>query len=261
MTTGMYAQCTANEVLKYNFFENLDEDAILEAVGTHCKLPYCVCGHADAHNLIPGGCNFCEKIDSANEELQWVTEEMRWIQNANLAYSNEEFTEEKKASCNDRNTMYNYVQHTANLIRCDFREERYDKVIERAEEILVGDLNPRNYWILDVILKYGYALLRTGKMEQALDLASCYEELNYNADYCLLMGLIYLQNGQIENAISLFEEATTKYSWFENGTNSFMAWYNLGVIYECLGDVEKATAYYKKCGDYQDAKHRLNEIY
>jgi tetratricopeptide (TPR) repeat protein len=42
-----------------------------------------------------------------------------------------------------------------------------------------------------------------------------------------------------------------------DGVNSYRAFYNIGVIYECLGKTEEAIKYYEKCGDYRLAKSRL----
>ena len=44
------------------------------------------------------------------------------------------------------------------------------------------------------------------------------------------------------------------------GTNSYMANYNIGVIYECTGHIAEARAYYEKCGEYAPAKQRLKVL-
>lgn len=48
-------------------------------------------------------------------------------------------------------------------------------------------------------------------------LESCYEDMNYNAGYCLVMGLIYLKNGMVENAIQMLSEVTDKNFVMDNG--------------------------------------------
>lgn len=40
-TTGMYSQCLRNAGPKYNFFENIEQELMLEPVGTGCRAPYC----------------------------------------------------------------------------------------------------------------------------------------------------------------------------------------------------------------------------
>lgn len=41
------------------------------------------------------------------------------------------------------------------------------------------------------------------------------------------------------------------------GVNSYAAYYNIGVIYECLGKQEETREYYGKCGEYESAIERL----
>ena len=44
-----------------------------------------------------------------------------------------------------------------------------------------------------------------------------------------------------------------------DGINSYRAYYNIGVIYECSGHLSEARKYYKKCGEYAPALGRLRE--
>ena len=37
------------------------------------------------------------------------------------------------------------------------------------------------------------------------------------------------------------------------GVNSYKAFYNIGIIYECIGKPMQAIHYYKKCNDYSPA--------
>ena len=107
---------------------------------------------------------------------------------------------------------------------------------------------------------YGYALLNSGQVEQALFFESIYDEFGKNADFQFLMGLIYMNNARFEDAVLEFEKATKHRECRNAGTNSYAAFYNIGVIYECLGDEKQAKQYYGKCGEYEPAKARLSEI-
>ena len=42
--------------------------------------------------------------------------------------------------------------------------------------------------------------------------------------------------------------------------NMLVAYYNVGVIYECLEKISEAKYYYQKCGNYEPAKKRLRLI-
>ncbi len=44
------------------------------------------------------------------------------------------------------------------------------------------------------------------------------------------------------------------------GVNSYLACYNIGVIYECLGQMTEAERYYNRCGGYTPAEKRLENI-
>ena len=44
------------------------------------------------------------------------------------------------------------------------------------------------------------------------------------------------------------------------GVNSYLSYYNAGVIKECLGDMSEARVLYMKCGNYEKAKLRLAKM-
>ena len=45
-----------------------------------------------------------------------------------------------------------------------------------------------------------------------------------------------------------------------DGVNSYKANYNIGVIYECTGHRKMARDAYLKCGGYQPARARLEQL-
>ena len=59
----MYSQCLRNAGPKYNFFENIEQELMLEPVGTGCRAPYCWCGWTKTMNLIPGKSKY-EPVDA-----------------------------------------------------------------------------------------------------------------------------------------------------------------------------------------------------
>jgi tetratricopeptide (TPR) repeat protein len=84
-----------------------------------------------------------------------------------------------------------------------------------------------------------------------------YNEFAKRADFVFLMGLIFMNNALFERAITEFEKATTMKDFAVAGVNSYSAFYNIGVIYECTGHTLRAQEYYQKCGDYAPALARL----
>lgn len=119
------------------------------------------------------------------------------------------------------------------------------------------DLNPKLEYVIDMVETYGYAMLNSDQADNALFFENIYEEFGNTADFQFLMGLIYMNNARFEDAVSEFLKAT-KHSESRNiGANSYMALYNIGVIYECLGRADEAKRYYEMCGEYGPAEERL----
>lgn len=125
---------------------------------------------------------------------------------------------------------------------------------------LYFDLNPKLEYVIDMVETYGYALLNSGQARQALFMENIYDEFGKTADFKFLMGLIYMNNEMYKEAVCEFEKATRLPDGHTVGTNSYLANYNIGVIYECLGDLERAREYYSKCGEYALAFRKLYEI-
>lgn len=138
-----------------------------------------------------------------------------------------------------------------------YMAEDYEEAIRYFEKALGYDLNPKLEYVIDMVESYGYALLNTGRVETALQFQGIYEEFGDCADFKFLMGLIYMNNERYEEAVAEFLKATEYKSARMTGTNSYLAYYNAGVIRECLGDIGQALEYYRKCGDYAKAQERI----
>lgn len=136
----------------------------------------------------------------------------------------------------------------------------YEFSCEYFSRGLSFDLNPQLEYVIDMVETYGYALVNSGRAGEALFFENIYEEFGRNADFQFLMGLIYMNNARFEDAIAEFLKATKHVECRTIGVNSYLAYYNIGVIYECLGKLEEATTYYKKCGDYAPAVRQLSGI-
>ena len=119
------------------------------------------------------------------------------------------------------------------------------------------DLNPKLEYVIDMVETYGYAMLNSDQADNALFFENIYEEFGYTADFQFLMGLIYMNNARFEDAVSEYLKATKHTASRNVGANSYMAFYNIGVIYECLGRADEAKRYYEMCGEYGPAEERL----
>lgn len=140
-----------------------------------------------------------------------------------------------------------------------YMSEDYITACDYFSQGLSYDLNPKLEYVIDMVETYGYALLNSNQAETALFFENIYHEFGNSADFQFLMGLIYMNNGCFDDAIEEFKKAAAHKECRNAGVNSYAAYYNMGVIYECLGNLERAREYYAKCGEYEPAKTRLAE--
>ena len=136
----------------------------------------------------------------------------------------------------------------------------FEKACEAFDHGLSFDVDPGAQYVQNMVISYGYCLLNLKQNKKALQLEGIYDAFHTYADFVFLMGLIYMNNALFDDAVGQFLKATALTHYSVSGVNSFLAYYNAGVIYECTGDKENACVCYEKCGDYQPALDRLKEL-
>ena len=139
-------------------------------------------------------------------------------------------------------------------------EEEYEEAREYFGQALYSDLDTRLEYVQDMVESYGYSLINTMQYETALQILNIYDEFAHSADFIFLIALILMNNGKFQEAIQEFIKATKIPECKMEGVNDYLAFYNIGVIYECLNEKENAKRYYLKCKDYDRSKIRLNEL-
>ena len=122
------------------------------------------------------------------------------------------------------------------------------------------DVNPNAEYVQLMVIGYGYSLLNLKRYEEALQFENIYGEFQSSADFLFLMGLIYMNNAMFDLAIQEFLNATHCKQSSVKGINSYLAFYNIGVIYECVGMLEDARKYYSICDNYEPAKEGLKRL-
>lgn len=124
------------------------------------------------------------------------------------------------------------------------------------------DLNadPNSAFVQSMTETYGYCLVELAKYDAALALAEKYDLYSNRADFVYLMGIIYLKKNMLQKAIEEFTKAATLSTYSRKGVNSYRAYYNIGSIYEMMGQKDKAKEYYLKCGDFNNAAKRAEEL-
>ncbi len=115
----------------------------------------------------------------------------------------------------------------------------------------------------DLIETAGYTLLNLKKAPEALQLLTPHhtaDPFRHSADFQFLYATVLMNNGRFEEALNTFLYCTTLPPSRTKGTNSFMAWYNAGVILEVAGMPAEAIDYYKKAGNYTPAAAGIARI-
>ncbi|MCR5665514.1 MAG: glycosyltransferase [Eubacterium sp.] len=135
-----------------------------------------------------------------------------------------------------------------------------EKAAEQFDKALYFDVDEKLEYVQDLVETYGYALLNSNQAQKALGLEGVAEAFAHSADFCFVMGLIEMQNARFDKAITFFQEATRKSYGKVEGVNSYLAYYNQGVIYECTGHVEEAIKMYRMCGDYPKARKQMANL-
>ena len=134
----------------------------------------------------------------------------------------------------------------------------YDRALAYFERALELDVNEQEDYVQTLVESYGYCLLYLKQYTKALELEGIYSIFSKHADFVFLMGLIYMNNALFDKAIEEFLKATAIPSYSVDGVNSYKAFYNVGVIYECMGEKKLAVDYYRKCKDYAPALARIS---
>lgn len=141
-----------------------------------------------------------------------------------------------------------------------YMEEDYQTACDYFSKALYFDLDPNLEYVQDMVESYGYCLINAEQYETALQLLGIYDEFSHSADFVFLIALILMNNGEFGKAIEEFHKAVQHKECKMEGVNDYLAFYNIGVIYQCLGDKQNALDSYKKCQNYDLALERLKEM-
>lgn len=136
----------------------------------------------------------------------------------------------------------------------------YEKAADYYSKVLTYDLDPSLEYLRLTLQAYGNCLLSLGRVEEALQYEQIYDDFGNAPDFIFLMGRIYYVSGQYLKALSEFIKATTMDNPHAEGTNSYLCWYYIGLIYEKLGDFSSAKSFYEKCGDFEPSMTRMANL-
>ncbi len=162
----------------------------------------------------------------------------------------------QKAILAKNNDSYLYFQ----LGKTFFMEKNYVEAKVNFETAIKLGVQTKYEFVQDLIESYGYTLINLKKYDKALVLKKYEEAYKNRPDFNFVMGLIYMNNAMFQDAVSKFLQCQNNRQCNVEGVNSYLANYNIGVIYECLGMTNEAEKYYRKCGNYELALNRLRVI-
>lgn len=177
------------------------------------------------------------------------------INNTNKISRNKELLQ--KAISKKANDSYLYYQ----LGKTFFMEKDYLAARANFEKALELGIDEKLEYSEDLIESYAYALIDLKEYNKALELKKYEEVYSSIADFNFVMALIYMNNGKFKEAVMKFEQCKNSKEGKIEGVNSYLADYNIGVIYECLGFKDEAVRHYKACGNYSLALNRLNLLH
>ena len=141
-----------------------------------------------------------------------------------------------------------------------YMDSNYQEAEEYFDKALDFDLDTKLEYVEDLVESLGYTLINQKKYEESLKILAVYDQFSNSSDFVFLVGLVYMNNGLFNEAIKEFKKASEFKEGKMEGVNDYLAYYNIGVILECLGKEEEALVYYRKCGDYKLADERMKKI-
>lgn len=189
-----------------------------------------------------------EKVDITAEHVGYTKEELN--RTHKLKRNIDLLVEAVK---NDSEDPYLYFQ----LGKSYYVLKDYTASALYFEKALSFQLDFRLEYVENLIETYGYSLINSSRYSDALILEDCFDFYSNSADFHFIMGLVYMNTARFEQAVESFLKCT-KFSYSKvQGITTYIAYYNIGVIYDVLGFKEKAIEYYNMCGEYELAKNRL----
>lgn len=111
-----------------------------------------------------------------------------------------------------------------------------------------------------MVIAYGYSMLYTNRLEDAMEILNLYDSFGISADFHCLCGDIYMRNNYPLKAMLEYIKATSCEVTMIEGTNSVIPIYNIAYINELLGDYEHALLHYKRCGDFPMALKKIEML-
>lgn len=184
-----------------------------------------------------------------------------------VGYCDSEDAKVKKAERNNRllfkeiekhpDDPYFYFQVAQSYNFIDDYENAYIYYKKAFELPLIVD----QLWVQVMATSYINAMNHTDRSREAVMFFElCYDDFATCADFYTNLGVSYLNVQEPLKAMMEFVKATQCSVTHTDGANTYIPWYNIGLINEMLGRIDDAVSFYRKCGDYPLALESLYRL-
>src|SRR5215510_9351152 len=227
------------------------------------------------HQAEPENLDLVRRLGVLNEQKDDFEAAIRWYQYA-ADLTNGADTgllrkiSDLKIKCLEREI----AAHEEFLSRCSARDETYAQKSEQLRaakisraEILIADAQERvnrNPTDLQLRFELGNNLFNAGRFREAVpELQRARQNPHARLKAMNVLGCCYGELGMLDLAMKQLEEASREIASMDQMKKEIM--YNLGLIYERMGDVEKALACMKQIYEvdygYRDVAQRVESSY
>lgn len=141
-----------------------------------------------------------------------------------------------------------------------FMADDYEAAYPYLRKSLLLEAQPTYEYVHNLVISYGYCLLHTERLEEAMNLLQLYDYYCISSDFCCLAGDIYLRNNYPLKAMAQYVKAMSCDISFVEDSKFNIPVYNIGYINEMLGDIPSALMQYKRCKDFPLAEERIKYL-
>jgi tetratricopeptide (TPR) repeat protein len=132
--------------------------------------------------------------------------------------------------------------------------EDYSTAAQYFETGLAFDLDVRDTYVEEMVVGYGLSLINSGQGREGIVLDAVYDEFCDRSDYCFMMGLVYMEQHQYEQAVVEFARATTLPAGKIEGACGARAYYYAGECRRRQNRPEEAGQFFEKAQKARDLK-------
>lgn len=136
----------------------------------------------------------------------------------------------------------------------------YATAAEYFETGLAFNLNTKDLYVMEMVKAYGLSLLNSNQGRSGIVLEAVYDDFCDSADFCFIMGLVYREQRQYEQAAIEFAKATQQKEDAIAGSNSYLSYYYAGQCREEQNRNGEAGDFYRKAQNYEPAQERLARL-